>query len=201
MSKPIEQYIRDAIGTPSEQAISDSRHRVKAWFERSAPLIVWDEFRSPLGRLYVAASERGVCNVAFGIKREDFLAKLDPLAHVRHDPQALVEVVSQLRAYFQQPALRFELPLDLSRTTPFQRAALQLIRQIPAGQVWTYKQVAEALNKPAASRAVGQAMAHNPVPIIVPCHRVVGSNGTLTGYGGGGGIATKRRLLQMEGAL
>ncbi len=201
MDEAIRQMLNEAIGEPTAEAVGESRRRVDAWFAQAAPRIVWDEWPSPLGPLYVAATRQGVCSVEFGVSRDGFLAGLDPLARAERNPAALSGVIQQLQTYFERPASPFDLPLDLGGVTPFQRAALQLIRQIPAGTVWTYKQVAEQLDRPRASRAVGQAMARNPLPIIIPCHRVVGAGGALTGYGGGGGIATKRRLLQMEGAL
>ncbi len=156
---------------------------------------------SPIGPLYVAATDLGLAHVAFGESVETFLSRLDPLAHIAHDPKAAAPYLAPLRAYFERGPVPFDVPIDLSEVPPFRRSALQFIRRIPAGEVWTYKQVAEALGKPKASRAVGQAMASNPVPIVIPCHRVVGSDGSLTGYGGGGGIPTKRWLLHFEGAL
>lgn len=197
----LKKQIEEAIGAPTGGAVARSRGRIAAWFEGEAPLVVWDGVESPLGVIYLAASREGVCSVMWGVPEAAFLASLDPLARTERRPEALAAPAAQLRAYFEQPAQRFDVAVDLSATTPFQRKALQLIRAIPAGSVWTYKQVAEALGRPTASRAVGQAMARNPVPLIIPCHRVVGSGGSLTGYGGGGGIATKRRLLQLEGAL
>lgn len=200
-SDRITRVLFDALGEPPAAAAGASRRRVRAWFEGAAPLIVWDEVRSPLGTLYMAATEAGICAVAFRTTEADFLARLDPLARVERQPDALAAAADQFGAYFESPARGFDLPLDLSAVTEFQRAALRLVRGIPAGTVWTYRQVAEALGRPRASRAVGQAMARNPVPIVVPCHRVVGSSGALTGYGGGGGVATKQWLLEFEGAL
>ncbi len=197
----ITQIANDALGTPPADEVAESRRRVRGWFEETAPLIVWDAVPSPLGKLYVAATEAGLCAVAFRTTEADFLARLDPLARVERRPDTLAAAVEQLRAYFDTPSRGFDLPLDLSAVTDFQRAALKLVSRIPAGTVWTYGQVAAALGRPRASRAVGQAMAHNPVPIVVPCHRVVGSSGALTGYGGGGGLATKQWLLEFEGAL
>lgn len=170
-------------------------------FEQTAPLIRWDVFDSPLGPFYVAASKAGLVQIAFGEGEEAFLNRFDPHVRLVRNAAALAPITARLRAYFENPTIPLDLPVDLSGTSPFQRLVLEAIRRIPAGAVWTYRQVAEALGKPAASRAVGQALAHNPVPIVIPCHRVIGSDGSLTGYGGGGGIATKRWLLQHEGAL
>lgn len=201
MDKGLTWHIQEAAGSPPDDALADSRRRIKAWFTETAPTIYWDAVEAPLGPIYVALSEKGVRNLVFGVAEEEFLNELDPLAHIERNPQALAPVAGQLHTYFTSAFSYFDLPVDLSEATPFQRKALQIARQIPAGSVWTYKQIAEAIGRPSASRAVGQAMARNPVPIIIPCHRVVGSDGSLTGYGGGGGIPTKRWLLQFEGAL
>ncbi len=201
MKERVKQQLKEALGEPPEAAVKRSRRRVQHWFEQTAPLIRWDVFNSPLGPFYVAASEAGLVQIAFGERREDFLSRFDPRMRLVHDAAALAPVTARLRAYFENPATPLDLPVDLSGVPPFQRRVLQTIRRIPAGAAWSYRQVAEAVGKPAASRAVGQALAHNPVPIVIPCHRVVGSNGSLTGYGGSGGIATKRWLLQREGAL
>jgi O-6-methylguanine DNA methyltransferase len=201
LNEEARDLLAGAVGDPVEGAVEASRRRVDAWFAGAAPRIAWDAFESPLGTFYVGATDRGVCSVVFQRDFEDFAVTLDPKARLVRDPAALADAVTRLRAYFDDPTRPLDMPVDLSERSPFHREALRLVQRIPAGTVWTYKQVAEALGRPRASRAVGQAMAHNPVPIIIPCHRVVGSSGSLTGYGGGGGIATKRWLLHMEGAL
>lgn len=109
--------------------------------------------------------------------------------------------MAQLREYFAGKRSRFDLPIDLSSLTPFQRQVLAVTQKIPAGQTWSYQQVAKNMARPKSSRPVGQALGHNPIPIIIPCHRVVASDGTLGGYSGGSGLKAKRWLLQHEGAL
>jgi O-6-methylguanine DNA methyltransferase len=126
---------------------------------------------------------------------------LDPLARTRHSPKALARFAAQLRAYFAGERTQFDLALDLRQLTPFQRQVLQTTCRIPVGSTWTYGQIARAIGRPRASRAVGQALSRNPVPIVVPCHRVVATNGALRGYSGGGGLASKKFLLALEGAL
>ncbi|WP_156722213.1 methylated-DNA--[protein]-cysteine S-methyltransferase [Streptomyces apocyni] len=106
------------------------------------------------------------------------------------------EVVRQLRAYFVGGLKEFDLPLHLEGT-PFQRSVWDGLREIPYGETRSYGELAEALGKPGASRAVGLANGKNPIGIIVPCHRVVGAHGSLTGYGGG--LERKQRLLDFEG--
>jgi methylated-DNA-[protein]-cysteine S-methyltransferase len=197
--RELKQVIQ--MSGPPEAAVAGSRQRVEAWFAETAPLIVWDVIDSPLGPLFIAASERGLCHVDFGISEADFLSGLDPLARTERNAPALARYEEQLRAYFAGERTGFDVPLDLSRLTDFQLSVLQAARRIPAGSVWTYGQVARSIGKPKASRAVGQALGRNPVPIVIPCHRVVASGGGLGGYSGGGGLDSKRWLLHLEGAL
>ncbi|RST17806.1 methylated-DNA--[protein]-cysteine S-methyltransferase [Streptomyces sp. WAC05374] len=114
------------------------------------------------------------------------------------DPRPFGEVIRQLDAYHAGELTEFDLPLHLAGT-PFQRGVWELLRTIPYGETRSYGELAEALGKPAASRAVGLANGKNPIGIIVPCHRVIGTGGGLTGYGGG--LDRKRSLLVFEGAL
>ena len=193
--------LKEATGTPPQAAVTASRRQVLNQFATTAPLIQWTVVPSPLGPLYVAASAQGVCRVGFGVSQADFLSRLDPLARTKQNATALVPITAQLREYFAGQRSQFDLVLDLSRSTPFQRGVLQTARRIPSGSVWTYGQVARVIGKPRASRAVGQALGRNPVPIVVPCHRVVASDGGLGGYSGGGGLESKKLLLQLEGAL
>lgn len=106
---------------------------------------------------------------------------------------------NQLRQYFLGRRWRFDLPIDLSSLTPFQREVLAVTSRIPKGKVWSYRQVAQAMGRPKASRAVGQALGRNPIPIVIPCHRVIASDGSLGGYCGSAGLDIKRWLLRHEG--
>jgi methylated-DNA-[protein]-cysteine S-methyltransferase len=184
---------------PSAVDVARSRQDVDSWFALAAPLIWWNVVESPIGPLHLAASSRGLCRVDFFGNRETFLASLDPLARTEHNSDVLAPVEKQLAEYFSRKRSKFDLAIDLEPVPVFQRNVLQTALGIPAGTVWTYQQVAQAIGKPTASRAVGQALGHNPVPIIIPCHRVVGSDGSLHGYAGG--LERKRVLLQLEGAL
>ena len=201
MDKRLLSELKEAIGHPPASAVDGSRRRVREWFAQAAPLIQWDVTDSPLGALYVGMSAVGVCSIAFGVDADSFLSSLDPLAHAERAPGALEPVMRQLRAYFSGRRARFDLPLDMGRLTPFQRTVLQTARTIPPGAVWTYAQVARAIGRPRASRAVGQALSRNPIPIVIPCHRVIGSDGGLHGYSAPGGLESKRWPLQFEGAL
>jgi methylated-DNA-[protein]-cysteine S-methyltransferase len=143
---------------------------------------------SPVGPLSVAKNERGeIVEIHFGGRIKD---------EWRRDDFAFNEVALQLREYFDGKRREFDLPL-VPAGTPFQQSVWNVLRTIPYGGTWSYLDVANAIGKPAACRAVGAANGANPLPIVVPCHRVIGVNGSLTGFGGG--IDVKRRLLALEG--
>jgi methylated-DNA-[protein]-cysteine S-methyltransferase len=118
--------------------------------------------------------------------------------HSRHDPKLLPGLVRSFRAYFQGKPARFDARLDLTGVTEFRRRALEACRKIPRGRTAAYADLARAAGSPRAGRAVGSAMANNPLPLIVPCHRVVRSDGTLGGFSSPEGIRLKRRLLELE---
>lgn len=116
-----------------------------------------------------------------------------------YDDPRLDDLKAKLQRYFDGQRVLFDEPLDLMGATAFQRRVWLAVRDIPYGETRSYSQIARQVGSPGAARAVGQAMAANPLPIIVPCHRVIGSAGDLRGFGGG--LDLKRRLLEMEGAL
>ena len=181
--------------------VERSRVRVLDWFARTAPLIEWAEMESPLGELYMARSEVGLCKLMFGVEEDFFRENLPARARAQRNPDALQAEREQLAAWFDGRLREFTLPVDLGGMTAFQQRVLHLASAIPAGVMRTYGELARDVGSPRASRAVGQALGRNPVPIVIPCHRVVGSNGRLTGYSGGHGIESKRWLLRLEGAL
>lgn len=151
---------------------------------------------SPYGRLTLVAVDGALCGLYMTDQRhrppeESFGARATP------DEEPFAETVRQLTAYFTGERTDFELPLHLDGT-PFQREVWAGLLRIPYGETRTYGELARALGKPHASRAVGLANGKNPLGIVVPCHRVVGADGSLTGYGGG--LDRKRRLLEAEGA-
>jgi len=167
--------------------------------ERS-PAIRWSELSSPLGRLFVVATERGVCAIEFGRRRARILTLPNTDTRLGKSPGAVAPAIAQLREYFAGQRTVFDLAVDLSVLTPFQQEVLAVTQQIPAGQTWTYQRVAQEMGRPNSSRPVGQALARNPIPIVIPCHRVIASDGSLGGYSGGSGLKAKRWLLQHEGA-
>jgi methylated-DNA-[protein]-cysteine S-methyltransferase len=132
-----------------------------------------------------------------GIRAVEFLPR-PPAEGSRNDAhEILEEAASELRAYFAGRLRVFHMPLDM-QGTDFQMDVWRQLRNIPYGETRSYAQIAEAIGRPKAIRAVGAANGSNPVAIVVPCHRVVGANGKLTGYGGG--LPLKKRLLELEGA-
>jgi O-6-methylguanine DNA methyltransferase len=197
----VVKTLRSVLTGPTETALSRSRARIGKWFTEEAALIQWGEMKSPLGPLFAAVSRKGLCAVDFGRGESNFLNRFDPKAQLERNPKALEDVMSQLREYFAGDRSGFRLPVDLSALTPFQRSVLEIACRIAPGQVWTYHRLAEELGRPHCSRPVGQALARNPVPIVIPCHRVIASDGSLRGYSGGSGLKAKRWLLQLEGAF
>lgn len=195
------ESLRFAVGAPGRKTLAHSRARIRRWFADEAPLIEWGEMSSPLGQLYAAVSGRGLCAVDFGRGESEFLDRFDPRARLEKNPGSVERVMAQLRQYFAGERIRFDLAVDLSSLTPFQKAVLKVTSGIAPGEVWTYHRVAQALRRPRSSRPVGQALARNPVPIVVPCHRVLASDGSLGGYSGGSGLEAKRWLLRLERAF
>lgn len=152
---------------------------------------------SPLGELILSCSEQGLCGVWFeGQRHSPEPQVVQGWVPAPYHP-LLQATASQLQDYFAGRKVVFDVPLDLTRGTPFQQSVWQALLDIAAGNHQSYGQLATRLNKPQAVRAVGAAVGRNPVSIIVPCHRVLGSTGQLTGYAGG--LERKRVLLRLEG--
>ena len=166
----------------------------------TAETILYDSSDSPLGRLWIALSPRGVCRIAFDMAEAEFVAGLraDYGVEPRRDPERAAEARRQIGEYLSGKRVAFELPLDLDGVSDFQRRALTACAGIPYGQTRSYAELARELGQAGAARAVGGAMAHNPLPLIIPCHRVLRSDGGLGGFGGG--LDIKRRLLDLERA-
>ena len=160
--------------------------------------IVQTRFESPLGSMIIAATHKGLVGLWFDGQRhlppELAVAGLWP-----SDPNhpVLRGAREQLSEYFAGKRTAFELPLDLAYGTAFQQSVWQALLKIPRGGTASYGEVSQRIGKPAAVRAVGAAIGRNPVSIIVPCHRVLGADGSLTGYAGG--LERKIALLRLEG--
>jgi methylated-DNA-[protein]-cysteine S-methyltransferase len=163
--------------------------------------VAYDLADSPIGTLLLAATPAGLCRVSFDPEPE---REVDALARafgtrVLRSRRPLDESRRELDEYFEGRRRTFDLPVDLRPVPEFQRAVLTELERVPFGHVETYGGLAARIGRPRAARAVGGALNRNPVPIVVPCHRVVGSTGSLVGYGGG--LERKEQLLTLEGAL
>ncbi|HET7011867.1 MAG TPA: methylated-DNA--[protein]-cysteine S-methyltransferase [Anaerolineales bacterium] len=158
--------------------------------------------RTPVGALWVAVSDKGLVAVEFETPEREFRRRVERRlrAPAVRAERPTVKARRQMLEYLQGRRQSFELPVDLRDLTPFQQSVLRAALAVPRGHVSTYGQIARRIGRPGAARAVGQALGNNPVPIVVPCHRVLGSDGSLHGYSGGRGIKTKAWLLQLEGA-
>jgi methylated-DNA-[protein]-cysteine S-methyltransferase len=154
---------------------------------------------TPLGTLLLAKTERGLCRIEYDPDPDRGVERLARTfgRRVLRTPGALDDARRQLDEYFDGRRRLFELDLDLGlATTPFSRRVLDELARVPYGEVTTYGTLAAQAGKPHAARAVGTVMNRNPIPIVLPCHRVVGASGSLVGYGGG--LERKQTLLQLE---
>ena len=188
---------------PSERAVAQAQAELrKTLAAQTGNLVYYDMLpQTSVGPLLVAVSESGLIAVDFGVSEQAFVERLrrKTRADVIRSPRKTADAIRQLREYLIGQRTTFDLPVDLSAITDFQRRVLLTASKIPRGQISTYADIARQIGRPKAARAVGQALGHNPVPIVIPCHRVLGSDGSLHGYSGGGGIKTKAWLLQLEG--
>ena len=167
------------------------------------PIFIGSIKSTPLGEVWAAVSEHGLVTVEYGVSRKAFEANVRKQTKrgVEYSPEQVETIVKQIKEYLDGKRRDFDLAIDWSvLASDFQRAALRIVFSIPYGQTLTYADIAAQIGHPNAPRAVGRANATNPMPLVIPCHRVIGSDGKLHGYGGKGGIKTKAWLLKMESA-
>lgn len=154
----------------------------------------------PVGWLAVVCSPAGIVEIMLEKSPETLHERLD--ASYPGVPEAgdgvCVAALGQLREYFSGGRREFSLPIDLAGLSPFAREVLAALQQVPAGGTVSYGALAARVGRPGAARAVGRVMGGNPIPLVIPCHRVVGASGALVGYSGAGGVATKEWLLEFE---
>jgi methylated-DNA-[protein]-cysteine S-methyltransferase len=158
---------------------------------------------TPIGQLWLAVSDLGLVAVESRQSQAQFEAYLAqrfkrPTAY---DPQKVKDAAKELIEYLEGKRQHFTLIIDWTVLRPFQQSVLRATYEIPYGQIRTYKEIAELLGNPRAARAVGRSEATNPMPLVIPCHRVIGTDGKLHGYGMAEGLKTKEWLLKMEGAI
>jgi methylated-DNA-[protein]-cysteine S-methyltransferase len=176
----------------------DARFRARAAEERLLD-VAYDFTDSPVGSLLVATTERGLCRVSFDPEPERELDELARLhgTRVLRSARPLDSVRRELDEYFDHRRTTFNLHVDVAGLPAFQRQVLTELARVPYGEVATYGGLAAKIGKPRAARAVGGALNRNPIPIVLPCHRIVGASGKLVGYAGG--LERKRALLALEG--
>lgn len=180
----------------SPKNLSTTQKVTKMKFDNS---IVQTTFQSPLGKMIIAATDKGLAGTWFAGQRHLPPQLVEPYVW-REDPDhpVLKKAIAQLTEYYAGTRTSFDLPLDLAYGTAFQQSVWQALLAIPQGDTTSYGELSHRIGKPAAVRAVGAAVGRNPVSVIVPCHRVVGADGSLTGYAGG--LDKKTALLKLEGA-
>jgi methylated-DNA-[protein]-cysteine S-methyltransferase len=160
----------------------------------------YDVVESPIGPLFVAASGRGLAAISFQSDPDEQLDRLARIAgpRVLRSPRSIALARRELDEYFKGERRGFDLSLDLRGLPPFTLSVLHALARVPYGKTTTYGALAAKVGHPQAARAVGTVMNRNRIPIVLPCHRVVGATGALTGYAGG--LDRKVRLLELEGA-
>ena len=167
-----------------------------------SPIYTGELNGTPLGDFRLAVSDFGLVAVEWASAQPELDAYLTRLQRpIEPNLKKTAPYARELREYLNGRRTAFTIPIDWTLFTPFQREALQAVFRIPYGETRTYIDIAREINRPNAYRAVGAANAMNPMPIIIPCHRVIGTDGKLHGYGGGDGLPTKEWLLKMEGAV
>ena len=163
--------------------------------------VAYSEIDSPLGTWLAAMTDRGLVRIAFNHEEEDVLEELCERISPRvlKVPARFDELRREFDEYFDGKRRDFDVDLDWRLVDGFNRRVLKATAKIPYGKMSTYKTMATQAGSPRAARAAGNALHNNPIPLVVPCHRVIGSNGGLVGYGGG--LPMKEYLLKLEGAL
>jgi len=168
----------------------------------SNPIYIGELNGTTLGDFRLAASDLGLVTIEWANAQLEFDSYLTHLKRSTEPNQKkIAPYARELREYLNGKRSAFTIPIDWTLFTQFQREALQAVFRIPYGETRTYLDIAKEIDRPHAYRAVGAANAMNPMPLVIPCHRVLGTDGKLHGYGGGEGLKTKEWLLKMEGAV
>ncbi len=184
------------LPVPPDTSCREAHESLMKAFEPSRAFWAWVD--APFGPVFVAKTGKGVCRVSFRRSEDELLGDLERRSLLPEmAPEKLDRERRELGEYFRGKRRRFELPIDLRWGTEFQRSVLQAASRIPFGECWRYADVAKRVGRPNAQRAVGSALGKNPVPIVIPCHRVVASGGGIGGYTGG--LDIKRTLMGIEG--
>ncbi len=190
---------------PEEEEIQRAEMLLRAKLEQAMPPVVYyDMFEDrKLGLIWLATRGRELVAISYAKSEDDFLRYLGKLLEGRfvRSETEVAWAEEDVVAYLHGERTEINVHADLTSATEFQRRVLEETSKIPRGQIATYAEIAKRIGKPKASRAVGQALRRNPIPIVVPCHRVVASDGTLGGYSGRMGDERKVHLLKLEGVV
>ncbi len=182
---------------PSDSLWRGAHERLMKALEPSRAFCAWVD--APFGPVFLARTQKGVCRVSFRQEEEELLSDLERRSLLPEmAPNELDRERRELEEYFEGKRRRFDLPIDLRFRTDFQKRVLRETSRIPFGESARYADVARRIGRPNAQRAVGNALGRNPVPIVIPCHRVIASNGGIGGYTGG--LDIKRTLMRIEGS-
>ena len=163
------------------------------------PVVRFGSLETPIGPVFVAISDRGLFDVAFGVTNQvRYVARLGTrVERALPDQRAVSGVLDQLDSYFSGNVTHFSIPIDLRVSTAFTYRVLRNTSRIPFGRTMSYGEIAKLIDSPGSSRAVGGALGRNPMPIVIPCHRVIAGDGRIGGFTGG--LAIKKALLSLEG--
>ncbi len=187
---------------PNARATQIAKQALQIRLSKALSPIYYDRIEdTPLGPVWLAAGPHGLVAVEYNGSEENFLIYLAKVSKgkPKRSSEKVAGAKKMLLVYLHGDSKRIDLDVDLSGITPFQRRVLEETRKVPRGQVSTYAEIAKRIGQPKAVRAVGQALRRNPVPIVVPCHRVIASDGSLGGYGGEMRSQRKVQLLKLEG--
>jgi methylated-DNA-[protein]-cysteine S-methyltransferase len=190
---------------PEESAFQEAQSKLATLLDsEKQEMIYFGGFNHDLiGNILLATRKNRLVAVDFRISQQEFVALIERSFNLTpyYAPKAITEPANQIQAYLSGLRLRFDIKVDLSSLTQFQRQVLHATQEIQPGEVVTYSEIAKRIGNPKSVRAVGQALGRNPIPIVIPCHRVIAADGSLGGYSGGGGLETKAKLLKLEGAM
>jgi methylated-DNA-[protein]-cysteine S-methyltransferase len=190
---------------PDALRVSEAQALVhKAIAEIRTKSIFYDGLKdSPVGQIFIAVDDQGVVAIKIDLSESEFISQLEQKykTAIIRSPDKTADAIAQLQDYFDGKRSSFSLNINFKDLTQFQQKVLRATLEIPHGEITTYGEIARRLGKVRLARAVGQALARNPIPIVIPCHRVLSADGSLHGYSGGKGLETKGQLLQLEGAL
>lgn len=196
--RDVERALREAVRPPEGWSAEAADRLIERAAREGLLDVAYDEVDSPLGTLLVAVTPRGLVRLSYPEEEgvlEELARRVSP--RILRAPARIDELRRELEEYFEERRRRFEVPIDWRLTEGFGRRILRATARIPFGSVTSYREVAAKAGSPSATRAAGNALGRNPIPIVVPCHRVIRTGGHLGGYTGG--LGRKKALLRLEG--